>query len=104
MMRIMLLKRSDLPAPEGPEDADPAEEYMSMANSLLNRLRAKHHWVRWDQQALAQVHSWAGHVARFQAYTPKRWALHVLTYRNNKYLRTLEQMTGSQCHARRFRV
>ena len=103
-MRIMLRILSDLPVPEGPEDPDPVEEYMSMTNSLLNRMRSKRHWVRWDQQALAQVHSWAGHVARFQAYAPNRWALRALTYRNIKYLHTLEQMTGSQCHARRFRV
>ena len=104
MMRIMLRIRSGLPDPEGPEDPNPVEEYMTETNSLLKKLREKHHWARWDKQALSQVHSWAGHVARFQAYAPHRWALRALTYRNIQYLHKLDQMTGSQCHVRRFRV
>lgn len=104
MMRIMLRIRSKAPAPEGLWDLSPAEEYMTNTNSLLNRLRQQHGWQRWDVKALQEVHSWAGHVARFRVYAPQRWAFQALSVKGLQYLRALERATGSQCHPKRFRV
>ena len=104
MMRLMLRKRSDLPAAQDPLDIDPAEDYMSLTNSLLNTLRTKHNWERWDCMALARVHTWAGHLARFREYAPQRWALRTLLFKGIHYLRVLEKAIGTQGHPHRFRV
>ena len=77
---------------------------MSSANALLNRLRESHGWVRWDCKALARVHAWAGHIARFLTYSPLRWAFCSLNCKGVQYLRRLEAITGTQCHPHRSRV
>lgn len=102
MMGAMLRKPTDFSKTDEPADPDPVADYMAITNSLLNRLRRQHGWERWDVKTLQEVHSWAGHVARFQAYAPQRWAYQSLYVKGIHYLRALETSDGRPMPPRAF--
>ena len=58
----------------------------------------------WYKVVLSCVFDFAGHLARFGRHQPSRLAWKAFHWRGIKYLRTLEALTGSQCHGRSFKV
>ena len=63
----------------------------------------KIHGVRgWDELALRCAFSWAGHLARMEAWAPSRWSVRILRHRDWEYLQGLKTRFGSQLHGRKF--
>ena len=79
-------------------------DYMAIAAGLLHRFRRQHQWPRWDEEALLQVHKWAGHVARLSRRAPERLVGQALLYRGSEYLAHLSSILGNQGHTSRFHV
>ena len=67
----------------------PAEEWVDFQQRTSDRIRAI--WCMssiqpWDQACLQRIHSWAGHIARYDSYDPCRWPAVLTRYRDSQYI------------------
>ena len=70
----------------------------------INRALGNTEILWWDDYLLKQIFTWAGHVGRMSVYDPHRLALKTLQHRGRRYLLSLREQFGQECHGRRFHV
>ena len=80
------------------------ESYFHRRNSCIRDVRVSVNAPTWDALVLGRLHAWAGHLARIRVYDPQRLTLRVLDWRSVLELESLQFLTGSQGHGKRFHV
>ena len=84
---------------------DDADTYCARANRVRRNLAQKLDWCSWDTLAHRRYFSFAGHLARIEAYDPGRPSVRVLKFKNYQFLeRLMDRNQGRQIHCRRLRI
>ena len=100
MMRTVIRWRSDWITDRETDVAD----HMAITATLMNRLRSRCEWKRWDEEALLAAYRWDGHVAHIACRYTERLVDKALVYRGSAYLREIQNLYRYQGHPRRFHV
>jgi hypothetical protein len=79
-------------------------EYMLTTARKVKRAVESSGLMWWDEYLLKQIYSWAGHLGRMSVYDPSRVALQSIQHKGRRYLISLQEEFGQQCHGKRFHV
>ena len=82
----------------------PGEEWVDFQIRTSSRIRKI--WFKcslqaWDHACLQRIHSWAGHVARYEAYDPLRWTSVLSRYRDSEYINVCRAQSSDGRHLNR---